>query len=186
VESLRSQSDAQLEWLGAKRAESAWHLPVLDGVFQVHPETGRVTRDDGHPVRSAWRILALHYLDVRIRPPARSPEVTFASFPAARTYADVYEQRVNRRLCATVARNADMLRSAAAALGAREVPGGDLAIEASVFPHIAIRVIWYAGDEELGPASTFLLPANIDSYLCTEDIVVLSELFVARLSGQAF
>ena len=186
VESLRSQSDAQLAWLGAQRAGSLWRLPVLDGALQVQMDTGEVFRDDGPSVRSPWRVLVLHYLDIRTRPPAGPPEATFASFPSARNYASVYEKRVNGRLCATVGRNLDTLRSAANAIGTRDVPGGDVALEVNVFPRIPIRLIWYAGDEELPPACTLLLPANIESYLCTEDIVVLSEGFVSRLGGASF
>ena len=63
-------------------------------------------------MRSGWRVLVLHYLDVRIQPPAQPPEVTFASFPSARTYASVYEKRVNGRLCATVGKDLDTLRTA--------------------------------------------------------------------------
>ncbi|MFV2066412.1 MAG: DUF3786 domain-containing protein [Pirellulales bacterium] len=186
VESLRSQSAAQLEWLGAQRAGSRWRLPVLDEVLPVQPDTGEVFRDDGQSIRSGWRILVLHYLDVRTRPRAQPTDATFASFPSARTYASVYENRVNGRLCATVGKDLDTLRTAANAIGARDVPGGDMAIEVNVFPRIPVRLIWYAGDEELPPACTLLLPANIDSFLCTEDIVVLSESFVSRLSGKPF
>jgi hypothetical protein len=149
-------------------------------------ETGEIIGDDGQGVRSGWRILVLHYLDVRTRPPAYPPAATFASFPSARTYASVYENRVNGRLCATVGRDLDTLRSASTAIGARFVSGGDVAIEVDVFPRIPIRLVWYAGDEELPPASTLLLPPNIDAFLCIEDIVVLSESFVSRLSGRPF
>ncbi len=186
VESLRSQRDGQLEWLGAQRAGSAWRLPVLDGVLEVQTSTGEVWRDDGQSVRSGWRVLVLHYLDVRIQPPVQPPEVTFGGFPSAHTYASVYAQRVNGRLCATVGKDLDTLRTAAEALRARDVPGGDLAIEVNVLPRIPLRLIWYAGDEELPPACTLLLPPNIESFLCTEDIVVLSEAFVSRLGGQPF
>ena len=61
-----------------------------------------------------------------------------------------------------------------------------MAYELDVFPRIPIRLIWYDGDEEWTPSCTLLLPPNIESFLCIEDIVVLSESFVARLGGKAF
>jgi hypothetical protein len=186
VEALRGQTDAQLEWLGADRARDQWRMPVMDGVFLVDTNTGDVCRDDGEPVLPTWRILALHYLAVQLRPTAQPPQITFSGLPSARTYATVYEARVNRRLCAGVGRDTETLVSAAAEVGAQRVDGGDLAFELDVFPRIPLRLIWYAGDEELPPACTLLLPANIESFLCTEDIVVLSESFVSRLGGKSF
>ena len=186
VEALSGQSVAQLQWLGADRSGAGWHLPVIDGVLLVDTTTGEVCREGGGTVRPAWRILALHYLALRTRPLARPPEVTFASLPSARVYAGVYENRVNRRLCAQVGRNVQSLRSAAAAIGAREVAGGDVAFEVDILPRIPIRLIWYAGDDEFAPSCTLLLPANIESFFCIEDIVVLSESFVSRLGNRPF
>ena len=153
-------------------------------MFRVDPHRGEVCLDDHGPVRPAWQILTLHYLAVRSRPPAGPPEITFASLPSARVYASVYENRVNRRLCATVGKDAGLLQSVATAIRAHPVDGGDLAFEINVFPRIPLRLIWYAEDEELASCCTLLLPATIESYLSTEDIVVLSEALVSRLAQQ--
>jgi hypothetical protein len=186
VEALSAQSEAQLEWLGAERVGPQWRLPVLDGVLLADPGTGGVFRADGGKVHPTWQILTLHYFAIRSRPTEQPPEVTFASFPSARTYAVVYEKRVNRRLCAGVGKNVTLLHSAATAIGARFVPGGELAFDVRVFPRLSIRLIWHAGDEELPPSCTLLVPANSEAFYCTEDIVVLSESFVSRLSGRPF
>ena len=186
VEALSGQSVAQLQWLGADRSGAGWHLPVIDGVLLVDTTTGAVCREGGGTARPAWQILALHYLALRTRPLARPPEVTFASLPSARVYAGVYENRVNRRLCAHVGNSVQLLRAAAAAIKAREVASGNATFEVDVFPRIPIRLIWYAGDEEFAPSCTLLLPANIESFFCIEDIVVLSESLVSRLGGQPF
>jgi hypothetical protein len=182
IESLGSQSEAQLRWLGADRSGRHWRVPMMDRVLLVDPRQGRVDLEDGGPFRPAWQILTLHYLDVRSRPAAGPPEITFAGLPTARVYASVYEQRVNRRLCATVGRSGELLQSAATAIGAHPVEGGDLAFDVRVFPRISVRLIWYAGDDELGCACTLLLPVAIALYLSTEDIVVLSEALVSRLA----
>ena len=186
VEDLREQSETQLEWLGAKRAQSRWRLPVVDGAVLIDLTSGEVSDDDGVAVRPAWQLLVLHYLSIRARPNVQPLTATFASFPATRAYASVYEARVNRRLCATAGRDSQTLLAAAVAIGAQAVTGGDVAFEIHLFPRVPVRLIWYAGDEELTPACTLLLPANIDSFFCTEDIVVLSESFVSRLSGKPF
>ena len=49
-----------------------------------------------------------------------------------------------------------------------------------MFPRVSLRLIWHAADEEFAASATLLVPANIESYFCIEDVVVLS-----RASGFA-
>ena len=185
VEQLRAQSPEQLIWLGAARNGDLWRLGVLEDTLDVDIRAGCVSTGEGQ-VRPEWRLLVLHYLAITTKPATCPPEVTFAALPNARTYASVYEGRVIRRLCATAGRDAQTLAGAAAKLGARQANGGDLSFDFDVFGRLSVRLVWYAGDDEFGPSASLLLPGNIESILCVEDIVVLSEGIVSRLSGQPF
>ncbi len=189
-EALQGQSAEQLCWLGAEPIGMRWRLPVLNDAFVIDLQGSSVALDDGQPVRPAWAILALHYLAVKGRPVVCPPRVTFADLPTARAYASVYNQRTTQRLCATVGRSAELLRNAAAALGAKLAEGalheGTVACEFRVFPRVSIGLIWHAPDEEFPPSATLLLPENIESFLCSEDVVVLSECLVSRLCGKPF
>jgi len=186
VRMLAAQSDEQMAWLGAERAGDLWRLQVLNESLNVDITSGRALGPAGHPVRPAWRLLVLHYLAVRDRPHPAPPAITFADLPAARTYAKVYRQRVNHRLCATAGRDLISMCKSTAAIGAAPADGGDAAFDITVFPRITTRLIWYASDEEFSPSATLLLPGNIERFLCIEDIVVLSESIVSRLSGLPF
>ena len=183
VSALADQTDEQLEWLGAERTDAGWRLPILNGSVTVDLTSGDVRREDGTEAPPALQVIALHYLNVRVRPEKRQPEITFPTLPSARTYAKVQEGRVNGRLCRKIGPDRQSVLLAAAAVGAHEVDGGDAAFEATMFPHISVRVIWYAADEELPPSCTILMPANIESYLVVEDIVVMSEVLVGRLTS---
>jgi hypothetical protein len=183
---LRGQSEEQCVWLGATRAGGPWRLPVLGDVFDIDLDANRVSTSGGQPVGPLWRILALHYLAVRSRPERLAPERTFADLSTARSYASVYDQRVIRRLCATAGRDSQTLQRAAAALGGHRALGGDAAFDFDLFPRLTLRLVWHAPDEEFPPSATLLLPGNIESYFCSEDIVVLSESLVSRLSGRPF
>ena len=185
-EALLPQSEEQIEWLGARPTPAAWALPVLGDELHVDPTARRVRTSDGEPVGSLWTILALHYLAVTSRPETRPPAVTFADLPTARSYASVYQGRVIRRFCATAGREASKLRSAAAALAGRSVDGGDAAFDFAPFPRITLRMIWHAADEEFPASATILLPDNIEEYLVSEDVIVLSECLVTRLGGRPF
>ncbi len=185
-EAVGRQPAEQLVWLGAQPADAPWRLPVLSDAFDVDLDANRVTTPAGRPVGPHWAILALHYLAIAARPERLAPEITFADLPTARSYAEVYRARTVARLCATVGRDAEGLRIAATGLGGRVVNTGDAAFDFDVFPRLTVRLVWHAPDEEFPPSATLLLPRNVELYFCAEDVVVLSERFVARLSGKPF
>ncbi len=181
-----SQPDEQLIWLGAERSGDTWQLPVLDDVFHVDLFASRITTSAGREVGHQWSILGLHYLAVTTRPERREPKTTFADLANARSYSGVYRGRVIARLCATAGRSAETLSAAARGLNGRPAGDGDLAFDFEMFPRISMRLVWHAPDEEFPPSATLLMPENIESYFCSEDIVVLSEGLVSRLGGRPF
>jgi len=185
---LADQTAEQVRWLGADAAGDVWRVPVLEDVIAVDRAARRLTTSAGRPVGPHWAILVLHYLAVRSRPEKLPPGVTFADLPTARFYASVYQGRVIARLCGTAGRTAAKLTAAAKSLGGRsvEIEEVDLAYDFDLFPQIAQRLLWHAPDDEFPPSATLLLPPNIEEYLCSEDVVVLSESLVARLGGRPF
>ncbi|NQU75444.1 MAG: DUF3786 domain-containing protein [Planctomycetes bacterium] len=196
---LRTQPAEQLQWLGAVRTGDLWTLPVLGETLRVDLERNSVVDSTSRAVGPWWRVLVLHYLAERERPEPRPPTLTFANLPGGRAYASVYQQRVIDSLCRKAGRDADTLRQAAAALGVAVLrdsatgafapatsPAGDLALEFAAFPRVTVQLVWYCGDEELPPSATLLMPTNIETFFCLEDIIVLSERLVARLAGGRF
>jgi len=183
---LCDQSAEQLRWLGAVAHESDWQLPVLNETFEVRGSSKEVVTLAGREVGPAWRILALHYLGVTLRPDRVPPRITFDDLATARSYGDVYRGRVISRLCATAGRQQETLRRAAGALGGRSVDRGDASFCFDVFPRVEVCLIWHAADEEFPASATLLLPENTESYFCPEDIVVMSEGLVSRLSGKPY
>lgn len=186
IVALRGQSPEQLEWLGAKRTGNRWTLPVLEASLTVDLDDGDVRTPEADPIGLWWKILVLHYLSVTKRPKEDPRVVSFAELPSGRTYAPVYHGRVIERLCRTVARNRESLLHAGEAIGGGIGQGGDLALDFTPFPRVPLRLVWYAGDEELAPSAVLLLRRNIESFFCIEDIVVLSERIVSRLGGGGF
>ena len=183
---LAEQSAERAAWLGAELSDGVWRLRVFGDAFEVDLAARRITTAAGDEVGLPWAILALHYLAIDSQPPELVPDTIFADLANARTYASVYQGRVIARLCATAGRDAKTLRAAAKTLNGQATTGGDLAYDFRPFPRITLRLVWHAPDEEFPPSATVLLPGNIESYLCSEDIVVLSECLVARLGGRPF
>jgi hypothetical protein len=186
---VRTQPAEQLKWLGAVRRGAAWDVAVLGEALTVELEGGTVHDSTGRAVGPWWRVLTLHYLAVAGRPEPQAPTLTFADLPGGRAYASVYQQRVIERLCRTVGRQEPTLRAAAETLSGHVLGNaavGDLAVEFLIYPRVRVHLVWYSGGGEMPPAATLLLPANIESFFCLEDIVVLSERLISRLAGGRF
>ena len=182
----REQKAVQIHWLGGEPLDGRWRLAVLDDVLSIDLYNGKIRTSAGRAVAPVWRILVLHYLATSTRPDPAEPSLTFASFPAARGYTPVYQQRVIERLCHTAGREAGPLDQACRKLGGRPIAEGDVGFDFQVFPRLAVRLIWHAGDDELPPSAVLLLPENVEAFLSVEDVVVLSERIVSRLSGGTF
>ncbi len=183
---VRAQPIEQLQWLGARRQGDRWALPVLDELLSIDLDDGAVRTSEGRRAGGLWQVLTLHYLSASGRPVAGPPRVSFAHLPAGMAYAGVYHQRVIERLCRTVGRDRSSLCRAARALGGRAVSGGDASFDFQPYPRVRVRLVWYAGDEDLPSSGVMLLPETIEAFLAVEDIVVLSERIVSRLSGGRF
>ena len=158
---VRAQRPEQLRWLGARPSGEGWAVKVLDDLLTVELEGGSVRASAGGAVGPWWRVLTLHYLGVA-------------------------GQRVIERLCHTAGRDEQTFRRAAEVLGGVPATDGDAGFDFQVYPRVRLRLVWYAGDEELPPSAVLLLPANIESFFCVEDTVVLSERLVSRLGGGRF
>ncbi len=188
LEVVRNQSAEQLEWLGARREGDVWLLNVLGSVLEIDLKAGRIFLPlaGGAEVGRSWRVLVLHYLSIADRGTLGPPEITFADMPGGLVYASVYQNRVIGRLCGTAGRDRQQLDKAVELTKGLLRDGGDATFDFDVFPRISIRLIWHGPDDEFPASATILLPGGIETFLSVEDVVVLSECFVSRLSGRDF
>jgi hypothetical protein len=51
---------------------------------------------------------------------------------------------------------------------------------------VAVRVLYFLGDSELGPSDDMLYGDDVTDYLSVEDVVVGSELLAMRLTGKSW
>ena len=173
VAAVTIQSDHQLRWLGPKPRTTLGGCPSSTRLcWWTCPPSGL-------PRNRVGRDPALAH------PHATLPGNRIASRPAATRdhlrrsrHGPILRQgvpeRAIARLCAWVGRDSARLVAAARGLGACAVAVGDAAFDFDVFPRLTLRLVWYAGDDELPPDATLLLPSNIEAYFTAEDVVVLS------------
>ena len=89
--------------------------------------------------------------------------------------------RVIERFLHTAGRDEASFGAAAKRLGGDPIEQADAAYEFAVFPRVRVQLLWYRGDEEIGPGASFLYQKQIVGIFCVEDIVVMSELLVGAL-----
>ncbi len=182
---VRKTPLAVLERLGVvSESPQQLSVAVLGGTFHVDLAAGTVRDDSGQQIRVAWAILVLHYLISRPSEQIGGGYISFMDIPDARGYAKPYQGRVIERFLHTAGRDEAAFRAAAKRLGGQEIDQADAAYEFAVFPRVRVRLLWYRGDEELGPGASFLYEKQIVGIFCVEDIVVMSELLVGALSAK--
>ena len=157
-------------------------LPFFNGKFLVNMAEGRINMADGSDVSVAWKIIAVHYLKAEFPVPVQKGWTSYSELPEVRGYLGVYQKRVVDRLCATAGRDKETFTRASESLGGMREKWGDVGFRFQVFPLLPVGIAWYAGDDELPPGASFMYPDNIASMLCTEDMVVLAESVVGRLT----
>ena len=192
-EAVRERNPGELRELGALPAgEGLWNLAVLEDVFRIDLKRGTIEKPasnggeendaaEREPVPIRWQILALHYLAARTGVLEPGGWISFAELPDARIYDTVYRGRVIGRFCATAGRERGRFVRAARRLGGSPLPAGDEAFQFQAFPRLAVRIVWYAADEDFPPGASFTYPDNVLSYLPVEDVVVLSESMVGLM-----
>ena len=187
LEKARTVSAEDLLKLGVERArDGTLKLRVLESAFVLDLNAGSVTLADGGVVHVSWTILALHYLISAIDSIDVDPSIGFAQMPDGMGYVMPYQGRVIQRFLHTAGRSEAAFREAARKLSGEAVHAGDAGYRFAVFPTFPVTVIWHAGDEELPSGATMLYTADADKRFSVEDIVVMSELLVGRLSGKGW
>ena len=132
------------------------------------------------PVRD--RILILHYLTQAKGTPLSNEVITYKELPEGTTYFPTFYQRTIRPLVSNFGKEPHRLLDMARLLGGRESDYGDVAVTISAFHWVPITLVLWKGDDEFTPEGNVLFDRTISDYLPVEDIIVLSETTVRKLS----
>jgi hypothetical protein len=186
-ERSREVPEADLRALGADPHENGLvDLPVLESTLRIDRERGAVDVA-GSPAPVELAVCALHYLSADLpngAPPEVARFVSFRDIPVMRGYYAPYSGRVLGRITRQFGAKAADLGSAAAALGGRPEPSGDMGYRFDLFPRVPICLTYFLGDDEFTPEANLLYSENITALLPPEDVIVMSELLAARLCGK--
>ena len=180
----RDPADAAAKAAISPPHQNSLQLKFIDRNLIIDVESGKITAEDGEEVNIATKILALHYVNRADGAQPADRWVTFAELENGRVYQDVFRGRDEGRMAGMCAKDPDAWLAAVEKLGGEHGELGDLSVNIQAFPQIPVFMVYWAGEEEIPPAGKILFDANINNYLCTEDVAVMCDLILDRIKKE--
>lgn len=157
-------------------------LSFLNQRYQITLPAIEVTPlDSQEEVPLKTRVLLLHYFIRAQGTPLSGRMISFKELPEGAIYFPTFAKRTINPLLKHFTKDAHRLIEAALKIGGRKVDYGDVAVTIDAFRYTPITLVLWQGDEEFGPQASILFDSVINSYLSTEDIIVVCEVVVWTL-----
>ena len=127
------------------------------------------------------KVLILHYLAQAKGTPPSGKYITFRELPEGPVYFRTFSKRTIQPLVKNFGEDPDRLLDAGKDFGGVRSELGDVSIVIPAFNHVPVTIVLWKGDEEFPPEGSVMFDANIQDYLTTEDVTVLSEVITWNL-----
>jgi len=127
------------------------------------------------------QILILHYMLSPVIPVLTGNWVSYREIPGASFYHSAFIRRAIDPLKKVFGEHVVGFLAAAEILGSQTIDSGDAGCEFRPFPHVPVRLILWAGDEEFPAEANIVFDENIKEILSPEDIAWLAGMLVYRL-----
>jgi len=128
------------------------------------------------------RILILHYLITAKGTPATGKLIGFKQVPGGLFEYASFSREVLSPLLKHFGKEPERLVEAAANLGGAKVGYGDVAVSIKAFPNVPVVIVLWRGDDEFAPNANILFGSTVADYLPTEDMSVLCERIIEKLT----
>jgi len=128
-------------------------------------------------------IILLHYLLSLLNGsgPLSGDWVSFKEIPGGHAYYSVFRKRVIGILKRKCDDKPEIFLKKLEKFKPTKTHHADLSIIIKAFKNIPILITYWKGDEEMGSEMNILFDRSIADILCTEDIVVMSEIFAHQI-----
>ena len=154
-------------------------LPFLNDTYSIDCEKREVfSASCNVPAKPFYSIIILHYLakkESQLEAPS-GEWMLFKELPGGPGYYVNFKKRVLGVILKKYAQNPDELSKLSERFSTREEKLADISIVLNVAEALSVLINFWRGDDEFGPEANLLFDRNISKILCTEDIVVLSEI----------
>lgn len=179
------QPDAVGQSASSGLAVGRFTLKLWDREYWVgYPHGHVVEAHGGREPDSAVQIVLLHYL---IHADGMRPcgeWIAFRELPGGHAYDGAFQRETNQRLAQAFGARPEVVLQNARLLGGKPLGYGDASFSFLTLPHLALAVILHREDEEFSAAANVLYDAVAAHCLPTEDLAVVGELLVDRLTGK--
>jgi hypothetical protein len=151
------------------------------------PVTALESQESCENVDLADRILMLHYLITAKGTPPTGKLIGFKQLPGGCFEHASFSREVLTPLLDRFGKEPERLVEAAEKLGGSKAGYGDVAVSIKAFPRVSVIIALWRGDDEFAPNGSILFDSTVTDYLSTEDMTVLCERIVEKLtrSGQS-
>ena len=144
-----------------------------------------VSAVSGEPLSQRDTLLILHYLVTADGTSLTGKPVAFRELPEGGFYYPTFLKRCVKPLLDSFADRPEALVTAAGSIGGLKAETGDFSFRVLALPRVPVTVTLWLGDEELPPEGNILFDITITGYLATEDVTVLCEILVWKISRSA-
>jgi hypothetical protein len=128
------------------------------------------------------RILMLHYLITAKGTPATGKLIGLRQAPGGFCEHTSFSREVLTPLLDHFGKEPERLVEAAGKLGGSKANYGDVAVSIKAFPKVSLVIVLWRGDDEFAPNASILFDSTVTDYLSTEDMSVLCERIVGKLT----
>ena len=185
IEKLVTDSfDTILERTGLESvAADQFRVPFLNRAYRIgFPELKfEDEADSKKEVPIQEQILILHYMLSPAVPFLTGNWVSYREIPGASFYYSAFVKRAIDPLKTVFGQNVKGLLRTGEILGGQSIDTGDVGYEFRLLPHVPVRLILWAGDDEFPAEANMVFAENIKEILSPEDIAWLAGMLVYRL-----
>ena len=147
----------------------------------VLPEMKVFKENEKNEIPFREKVLILHYLAQAKGTPPSGKYITFRELPEGPVYFRTFSKRTIQPLVKNFGEDPDRLLDAGKDFGGVRSELGDVSIVIPAFNRVPVTIVLWEGDEEFPPDGSVMFDANIQDYLTTEDVTVLSEVITWNL-----
>lgn len=180
-----SRSPAQMaELSGASydHEKKVFRLKYLNEIYTIsYPEGEFLEGEQFAHLTAEEKALVLQYLSQATGQPLTGKWISFSELPNGMLHDTPFKVEAIRPLAEMFGGQPGKLLDAARSLGATELKIGDVGVEIPVFPHIAVAIILWLGDEEFPATANMVFDRVAPSYLSTAALYVLGANVTRRL-----
>jgi hypothetical protein len=187
IENLERHCDNSDSKYKEKDGKKHIHVYYLGEEYTVTlPEMNVSKENDENEIPFREKVLILHYLAQAKGTSPSGKYITFRELPEGPVYFRTFSKRTIQPLVKNFGEDPSRLLDIGKEFGGIPSEPGDISLAIPAFKRVLVTIVIWKGDEEFPPEGSVMFDSNIQDYLTTEDVTVLSEVITWKLVRKLF